>query len=68
MIVLHETAEVARPIGEVFAYVSDFTTTAEWDSTALRARQTTPGDVTVGTEFEVVCALPVGTVTLQYHV
>lgn len=66
MIVLHETVDVDRPIEEVFAYVSDFTTTVEWDSTALSARKLTPGAVAVGTQFEVVCGLPVGSVKLLY--
>jgi NAD(P)-dependent dehydrogenase (short-subunit alcohol dehydrogenase family) len=52
----------------VFAYVSDFTTTAEWDSTVLSARKLTSGPIALGTEFEVVCALPVGSVTLLYTV
>ena len=68
MTVLHETAEVNRPIEEVYAYVSDFATTAEWDPTVLRARKLTPGAIIVGTQFEVVCALPVGSVTLLYTV
>jgi NAD(P)-dependent dehydrogenase (short-subunit alcohol dehydrogenase family) len=68
MTVLHETVEVERPIEEVFAYVSDFTTTAEWDATAVSARKLTAGAISVGTQFEVVCALPVGSVTLLYTV
>jgi dehydrogenase/reductase SDR family member 12 len=68
MIVLHETVDVQRPIEEAFAYISDFTTTIEWDSTATSARKLTPGLIAVGTQFEVVCALPVGSVTLLYTV
>jgi dehydrogenase/reductase SDR family protein 12 len=68
MIELHETIEVARSIEEVFAYTSDFSTTAEWDPTVLSARKLTPGAIDIGTEFEVVCALPVGSVTLRYTV
>lgn len=68
MTILQETADVARPVGEAFAYVSDFTTTTEWDTTAQRARKLTPGKIRVGTEFEVVCAMPVGSVTLLYRV
>jgi dehydrogenase/reductase SDR family member 12 len=66
MIVLHETVDVKRPVEEVFAYVSDFTTTVEWDATALSARKLTPGPIAVGTQFEVICGLPVGSVTLLY--
>ena len=36
MTVLLEKIEVSRPVHEAFAYISDFTTTAEWDSTATR--------------------------------
>ena len=68
MTLLHETAEVSRPIEEVFAYVSDFTTTTEWDATAIRARKLTPGPLGIGTEFEVVCALPVGSIKLHYRI
>jgi dehydrogenase/reductase SDR family member 12 len=68
MTILHETVEVARPLGEVFDYVSDFTTTQEWDATAKSAVQLTPGPVAVGTRFEVVCALPVGSIKLTYTV
>jgi dehydrogenase/reductase SDR family protein 12 len=68
MTVLHETVEVSRPIDEVFDYVSDFTTTREWDATAKSAVQLTPGPVAVDTRFEVVCALPVGSIKIIYTV
>jgi len=64
--VLHEVIEVNRSVEEAFTYISDFTTTAEWDSTVISARKLTSGAVGPGTEFEVVCALPVGSVTLLY--
>ena len=68
MTVLLETVDVARPINEVFDYVSDFTTTQEWDATAISAINLSPGAIAVGTEFEVVCALPVGSIKLNYTV
>jgi dehydrogenase/reductase SDR family protein 12 len=68
MTVLNETADVSRPVDEAFAYVSDFTTTTEWDATALRATKLTPGEIRVGTEFEVVCALPIGSINLKYRI
>jgi len=68
MTVLHESIEVERSVADAFAYVSDFTTTVEWDSTVLSARKLTPGAIDVGTRFEVVCALPIGSVTLLYTV
>ncbi|MEP1592969.1 MAG: SDR family NAD(P)-dependent oxidoreductase [Halieaceae bacterium] len=68
MIVLHEKIDVARPINEAFAYISDFRTAQEWDATAFAASKLTPGKIGVGTEFEVACKLPVGSVTLLYTV
>ena len=68
MTVLQESTVVNRPIDEAFAYVSDFTTTAEWDTTAKEAVKITPGPIDVGTQFKVVCALPVGSVTITYTV
>ncbi|MFT4519956.1 MAG: dehydrogenase/reductase SDR family protein 12 [Halioglobus sp.] len=68
MTVLNETIDVARPIDEAFDYVSDFTTTTEWDSTVLRATKLTPGAIKIGTEFDVVCALPVGSVDIKYKI
>lgn len=68
MTVLLEKIHVARPVNEAFAYVSDFTTTTQWDPVAIRAVKLTSGSVGVGTEFEVVCALPLGSITVTYKV
>lgn len=68
MTVLQEHVVVPRPANEAFDYVSDFTTTTEWDSTALEARKLTDGPIAVGTQFEVICALPIGSITLVYEV
>lgn len=68
MIELHEKIEVPRPPRESFAYVADFSTTEEWDATATEARKTAPGPIDRGTRFEVVCRLPLGSVTLDYTV
>ena len=53
---LTRTLEVDRPIGEVFAFVADFTHVAEWDPGSVESRKLTPGDVGVGvgTEYDVV--------------
>lgn len=68
MTVLQESIEVARPVHEVFAYISDFTTTEEWDATATRAEKLTPGPIAVGTRFAVTCAAPIGSIDLEYEV
>ena len=39
MIRLRETIEVARPIDEVFAYVSNFGNAAQWDPGVAESRK-----------------------------
>lgn len=68
MTVLRETIRVKRPAEEAFAYVADFTTTAEWDATAKKAVKLTSGPVAVGTRFLVTCAMPLGTIDIEYEV
>ncbi|KZX58750.1 short-chain dehydrogenase [Halioglobus sp. HI00S01] len=68
MTTLREIIRVNRTPDEAFAYVADFTTTAEWDSTVRTARKLTDGPVGVGTRFLVNCKLPVGSVDLCYEI
>ena len=46
--------EVPTTPGETFAYIADFTTTAEWDPGIAEARRLTPEPTAVGSRFEVV--------------
>ena len=66
MITLLEKIQVNRPVKEAFAYVADFRTTEQWDSTVISARKLGEGAIAVGTRFEVICRQPLGSVTLQY--
>lgn len=68
MITLHEEISVERPRTEAFRYIADFRTTVEWDATAIRAQKLTQGPPDVGTEFEVHCRLPLGSVEIRYTV
>ncbi len=68
MIVLHEKFEVDRPRHEAFAYVSDFSTAHEWDSTTRSSVKITPGPVAVGSRFALKCDLPVGHINIEYTV
>jgi NAD(P)-dependent dehydrogenase (short-subunit alcohol dehydrogenase family) len=68
MTTLNETIRVARPVKEAFAYIADFSTTEEWDSTAISAEKLTDGAIDVGTRFLVRCALPIGAIDLEYVV
>ena len=66
MITLHESIEVNRPVHEAFAYVADFRTSREWDSTVKSATKLSDGPIAAGTRFKVVCRQPLGSITLVY--
>ena len=46
--------ETPRPLDEVFAYLSDFSTTEEWDPGVLEAKRVKGAAVGQGTEFRLV--------------
>lgn len=46
--------EVPTAVDEAFAYVADFSTTAEWDPGIVEARRLDDGPLGVGSRFEVV--------------
>ena len=48
---LERTVTVAKPVNTVFAYLSDFTTTTEWDPGTVKTIRTS-GDGGFGTEYE----------------
>jgi uncharacterized protein YndB with AHSA1/START domain len=48
---LRRTVTVDKPLDRVFAYLSDFTTTTEWDPGTVRTVRSS-GDGAVGTEYE----------------
>jgi NAD(P)-dependent dehydrogenase (short-subunit alcohol dehydrogenase family) len=66
MIPLHEKIEVNRPLEEAFAYVADFRTSEEWDSTVISASKLSSGPIGSGTRFDVICRQPLGRITLGY--
>ncbi|WP_439102145.1 SDR family NAD(P)-dependent oxidoreductase [Congregibacter sp.] len=68
MISLKETIRVHRPVAECFDYTADFRTTPEWDATAFKARKISDGPVGTGTQFEVRCRLPLGSIELLYTI
>src|SRR5215467_11137035 len=49
MIHIEESITINRPIEEVFAYVSDFRTTSQWQTGVVDVRLTPEGPVGVGT-------------------
>jgi uncharacterized protein YndB with AHSA1/START domain len=54
MINEEQSAIINRPIGDVFAYVTDLRHSAEWQAGLLEARQTTDGPQGIGTQFAFV--------------
>ena len=52
MIVVEESIVISRTAEDVFAYVTDFRHSPEWQATALEIRKVTDGPVRVGTRFE----------------
>ncbi len=48
------TVDTPRPPDEVFAYLSDFSTTAEWDPGVVEAERLGDAPVHEGTEFRLV--------------
>ncbi len=67
MIRLTETATTLRPLAEVFDYVADFTTTAEWDP-GIRASTLRSGDGTVGSVYDVRATFLGREVPMTYEV
>lgn len=63
---LLEQIEVNRSVQDCYAYLLDFSSTAEWDPGVKSAKRTSFGPIQAGATFEVVCHLPVGSVQLEY--
>lgn len=62
------TVTVDRPVEKVAAYLSDFTTTAEWDPHTVSCRRLDSGPLAVGARFENVQHLAGRDSTLTYEV
>lgn len=61
------TVETSRPPGEVFDYLSDFTTTTEWEPATVSTSRVS-GDGTVGTRYVNVSKFLGSTSELEYEV
>lgn len=57
-----------RAIDDVFAYLSDFTNTAEWDPGIVESEHLSDGDVGPGSRFRVVSSTAGRQLTLIYEV
>lgn len=59
---------VPRPADEVFAYLADFSNTAEWDPGVAEAIQTSDGTVGLGSTFDLVTLFRGRRVEVSYEV
>jgi carbon monoxide dehydrogenase subunit G len=66
MIQVIEIRDVARPLHEVFGYVADFSTTAEYDPGVLSAIRLDP--VGVGAMFEVYASFLGRSIPMRYRI
>ena len=60
--------DTPRPPDEVFSYLSDFSTTAEWDPGVLEAEQLGDEPVAEGSEFRLVADFLHRKTTLTYRI
>jgi carbon monoxide dehydrogenase subunit G len=61
-----ERLEIDRPIDEVFDFLADLSTTAEWDPGILEARRGEDGPIGVGSTFHLVASFDGRRVGLTY--
>lgn len=64
----HATLDTARPLEEVFAYLSDFATTQEWDPGIVRAERVGTASVGAGTEFRLLARFLGRTTPITYRI
>jgi len=67
MITVNRTLTTSRPRREVFDYLADFTTVAEWDP-GIVSSQRTSGDGGVGTEYAVTATFSGREIPMTYEV
>jgi carbon monoxide dehydrogenase subunit G len=63
----HKTVSSPKPPAEVFAYLADFSTTAEWDPGISTARRLDDGPLGVGNRVELDAGFFGRTITLIYE-
>ena len=65
---IREVRETDRPIDEVFAYVADFASTAEYDPGVARAQRLDDGPVGTGARYAVDALFLGRTLPMQYRI
>lgn len=62
------SVESSRPLEDVFAYLSDFSSTEEWDPGVVRAQRLGEGPIGVGTRFRLTASFLGRETELTYEV
>ena len=62
------SVDTKRPQDQVFAYLSDFTTAAEWDPGTLKSERLDEGPIGEGTEFRLLASFLGRKTTLVYRI
>lgn len=68
MIRISKSVDVARPVEDVFAYLADFTNTAEWDPGVLRAEKTSAGEVGPASTFRLITDFKGREIPVDYEI
>ena len=67
MLEFDHTIHIARPVGEVFAFLADFENLPKWNYYVLQVRKLSPGPVDVGTRYHQVRKNDAQTFTVQKY-
>ena len=65
---MHESFDCPRSAEDVFYYIADFSRIDEWDHTIIEAKKSSPGQIGVGTTFDLVYKNGFKTTSIQYTV
>lgn len=68
MIQFDVSIRINRPLEQVFAYVTDESNMARWNSAVQSVRQTSPGPTGVGATYRMVRQLPQGQAENTYEI
>ncbi|MDH3540488.1 MAG: SRPBCC family protein [Acidimicrobiia bacterium] len=65
---ISKTVTIDRPPAEVFEYLANFETTAEWDPGITTATKTSRGPIGVGSTFDLIATFRGRTIPVTYEI
>ena len=63
-----DAIDLPMAIEEAFDYLADFSRTAEWDPSVVEGRRLTPGEVRLGSRFQVSVSVLGSRIPLEYRI